>query len=86
MFTQTLSDLTLNWSKVRSDKLLCVNTALETRIDIWWTRTDDSNYAILCIASNMVINLRRFCGELSPLLTAFSGNMLLAMHANMCVL
>ena len=29
MFTQTLSDLTLDWSKVRSDKLLCVNTAIE---------------------------------------------------------
>ena len=29
MFIQTLSDLTLDWSKVRSDKLLCVNTALE---------------------------------------------------------
>ena len=29
VFTQTLSDLTLDWSKVRSDKLLCVNTALE---------------------------------------------------------
>ena len=28
VFTQTLSDLTLDWSKVRSDKLLCVNTAL----------------------------------------------------------
>ena len=27
VFTQTLSDLTLDWSKVRSDKLLCVNTA-----------------------------------------------------------
>ena len=30
VFTQTLSDLTLDWSKVRSDNLLCVNTALET--------------------------------------------------------
>ena len=29
VFTQTLSDLTLDWSKVRSDKLLCVNTALD---------------------------------------------------------
>ena len=29
MFTQTLSDLTLEWSKVRSDKVLCVNTALD---------------------------------------------------------
>ena len=29
MFTQTLSDLTLDWSKLRSDKLLCVNTALD---------------------------------------------------------
>ena len=28
VFTQTLSDLTLDWSKVRSDKRLCVNTAL----------------------------------------------------------
>ena len=28
VFTQTLSDLTLDRSKVRSDKLLCVNTAL----------------------------------------------------------
>ena len=28
VFTQTLSDLTIDWSKVRSDKLLCVNTAL----------------------------------------------------------
>ena len=28
VFTQTLSDLTLDWSKVRSDKLICVNTAL----------------------------------------------------------
>ena len=27
MFRQTLSDLTLDRSKVRSDKLLCVNTA-----------------------------------------------------------
>ena len=27
VFTQTLSDLTLDWSKGRSDKLLCVNTA-----------------------------------------------------------
>ena len=32
MFTQTLSDLTLDWSEVRSDKLLCVNTALEVDI------------------------------------------------------
>ena len=32
MFTQTLSDLTLDWSKVRSDKLLCVNTALVIRL------------------------------------------------------
>ena len=31
VFTQTLSDLTLDWSKVRSDKLLCVNTALITK-------------------------------------------------------
>ena len=30
VFTQTLSDLTLDWSKVRSDKLLCVNTALDS--------------------------------------------------------
>ena len=30
VFTQTLSDLTLDWSKVRSDKLLCVNTAKDT--------------------------------------------------------
>ena len=28
VFTQTLSDQTLDWSKVMSDKLLCVNTAL----------------------------------------------------------
>ena len=28
VFTQTLSDLTLDWSKVRSDKLLCVHMAL----------------------------------------------------------
>ena len=27
VFTHTLSDLTLDCSKVRSDKLLCVNTA-----------------------------------------------------------
>ena len=32
VFTHTLSDLTLDWSKVRSDKLLCVNTALENCI------------------------------------------------------
>ena len=29
VFRQTLSDLTLDRSKVRSDKLLCVNTALD---------------------------------------------------------
>ena len=36
MFTQTLSDLTLDWSKVRSDKLLCVNTAVDVyvRLDL----------------------------------------------------
>ena len=31
VFTQTLSDLTLDWSKVRSDKLLCVSTALNNK-------------------------------------------------------
>ena len=30
VFTQTLYDLTLDWSKVRSDKLLSVNTALSS--------------------------------------------------------
>ena len=34
VFTQTLSDLTLDWSKVRSDKLLCVNTAY-VFLEIW---------------------------------------------------
>ena len=29
VFTQTLSGLTLDWSKVRPVHLLCVNTALE---------------------------------------------------------
>ena len=35
MFTQTLSDLTLDRSKVRSDKLLCVNTALAVIFSVY---------------------------------------------------
>ena len=31
VFTHTLSDLSLDWSQVRSDKPLCVNTALDLR-------------------------------------------------------
>ena len=30
VFTQTLSGLTLDWSKVRPVQLLCVNTALDS--------------------------------------------------------
>ena len=36
VFRETLSDLTLDQSKVRSDKLLCVNTALEVHKVVYY--------------------------------------------------
>ena len=34
VFTQTLPDLTLDWSKVRSDKLLCVKTVIDVYVTV----------------------------------------------------
>ena len=59
VFTQTLSDLTLDWSKVRSDKLLCVNTALDCGITVR-TRLDEGK----TVASTLYLVLRKLTSKI----------------------
>ena len=49
VFTQTLSDLTLDWSKVSSDKLLCVNTALVYFASVRWRTLAEKVYCIAVV-------------------------------------